>query len=89
MQLDVLLSSITLALMGMTTFTYIANKISFNFPYQLKPYEKYAGALPLFGSLLGIICGYYLNKNSIPNAEINYKILLIVHHCLFIFIFQE
>ncbi len=78
MQLDVLLSSITLALMGMTTFTYIANKISFNFPYQLKPYEKYAGALPLFGSLLGIICGYYLNKNSIPNAEINYKILLIV-----------
>ena len=64
--------------MGMITFTYIANKISFNFPYQLKPYEKYAGAMPLFGSLLGIICGYYLNRASIPNAEIDYKILIIV-----------
>ena len=64
--------------MGMITFTYIANKISFNFPYQLKPYEKYAGALPLFGSLLGIICGYYLNKTSIPNASIDYKILIVV-----------
>ena len=64
--------------MGMITFTYIANKISFNFPYQLKSYEKYAGALPLFGSLLGIICGFYLNKTSIPNTEIDFKILLIV-----------
>ena len=48
--LDVLLSSITLALMGMITFTYIANNIPFNFPYQIKPYEKYAGALPFLRS---------------------------------------
>ena len=78
MQLDVFLSSITLALMGMITFTYIANKIPFNFPYKLKPYEKYAGALPVFGALVGITVGFYLNKAFIPNAQIDYKILLIV-----------
>ncbi len=78
MHLEVFLSSITLALMGMMTFTYIANKIPFNFPYQLKPYEKYAGALPVFGALVGIIGGFYLNKAFMPNAQIDYKILLIV-----------
>ena len=78
MQLDVFLSSITLALMGMITFTYIANKIPFNFPYQLKPYEKYAGALPVFGALVGIIGGFYLNKAFMPNAQLDYKILIIV-----------
>lgn len=81
MQLDVFLSSITLALMGMITFTYIASKIPFNFPYQIKQSEKYAGALPFFGSLLGIICGYFLNnlnKNQTLSSEIDYKILIIV-----------
>ena len=78
MQIDVLLSSITLALMGMLAFTYFANKIPFNFPYKLNPYEKYAGALPFFGSLLGIIGGYFLNFNLMPKAGIDFKIILII-----------
>lgn len=78
MQLSVLLSSITLALMGMITFTYIANKITYDFPYKLKAYENYAGALPFLGSLLGIIGGYYLNRESMQDAQIDYNILLIV-----------
>ncbi len=78
MQLDVILSSITLALMGMIFFTYLANKIPFNFPYIIKPYEKYAGALPFFGSLFGIICGYYLNIASMKSAKLDYKIIIIV-----------
>ena len=78
MQLDAFLSSITLALMGMIAFTYIANNIPFNFPYQIKSYEKYAGAFPFFGALFGVICGYFLNKNTMPSTEIDYKILLII-----------
>lgn len=78
MKIDAFLSSITLALMGMITFIYIANKIPFNIPYKIKQYEKYAGAFPFFGSLLGIIAGYYLNKDSMHPAEIDYKILIIV-----------
>lgn len=78
LELDVFLSSVTLALMGMITFTYIANNIPFNFPYQIKPYEKYAGALPFFGSLFGIICGYFLNIESMYSAKLDYKILAVV-----------
>lgn len=78
MQIDAFLSSITLALMGMLAFTYFANKITYNLPYKLNPYEKYAGALPFFGSLFGIILGYFLNKASIPNAQLDLKILLVV-----------
>lgn len=70
MSIEAVFSSITLAIIGTSLFSYLAKKINLLYPLNTTSSEAYVGPFPYFGAVLGTICGYCLNMGTLGKAAL-------------------
>lgn len=65
MSIEAVFSSITLALIGASLFSYLANKLKIRLEYEMTPTETYVGSFPYWGAIIGCIAGFLLNSQDL------------------------